>query len=100
MTRTVSPQSGLTALLDALEAELFAAPADDLRDALCEAGRAGTLVCHEVRALLNEAIAENEDGSAATLWFDTCARTGLDRIFGISRELRAGAFLAQSYRRH
>src|SRR6516164_10686924 len=58
MTRTVSPQSGLTALLDALEGELLAAPADDLRDALCEAGRAGKLVCQEVRALLNEAIAE------------------------------------------
>ena len=91
MTRTGNPHSGLTALLDAFEAELLAAPADEVRDALREAGRAGNVACQEVRALLNEATAASEDGSAATAWFDTCAGTGLDRLFGISRELRAGA---------
>src|SRR6516164_7661140 len=91
MTRTGNPHSRLTVLLDAFEAELLAAPADEVRDALREAGRAGNVACQEVRALLNEAIAASEDGSAATAWFDTCAGTGLDRLFGISRELRAGA---------
>ena len=107
MTRTGNPHSRLTAVLDALEAELLAAPADEVRNALREAGRAGNVACQEVRALLNEAIAASEDGSAATAWFDTFAGTGLDRLFGISKELRAGArcharngaILAQSYRR-
>jgi DNA-directed RNA polymerase specialized sigma24 family protein len=61
---------------------------------------------HEVRAFLNEAIAASEEGSAATLPLDTC--TGLDRLLGISRELRlaaryhprASAFPAWSWRRH
>jgi hypothetical protein len=108
MTRAGNPQSRLTALLDALEVELLAAPADEVRDALRDAGRAGNVACKEVRALLNKAIAASEDGSAATAWFDTCTETGLDRLFGISTELRAGArchphtgpILAQSYRRH
>jgi hypothetical protein len=108
MTRIDYRQSGLTALLDALEQELLSAHADEVRDALRETGRTHTIACLEVRALLNEAIAASEDGSAATASFDTCAGTGLDRLFGISRELRAGArchphtgvILAQSYRRH
>ena len=105
MTRTGNPHSGLTALLDAFEAELLAAPADEVRDALREAGRAGNVACQEVRALLNEAIAASEDGPAATLPPDAC--TGLDQLLGVSKELRAGArcharngaILAQSYRR-
>jgi len=107
MTRIRYSQSGLTALLDALERELLAAPADEVRDAWRATGRARDFACEEVRTLLNEAIAASEDGSAATAWFDTFAGTGLDRLFGISKELRAGArcharngaILAQSYRR-
>jgi hypothetical protein len=106
MTRTSNPHSRLTALLDALEAELLAAPADKVRDALREAGRAGNVACQEVRALLNEAIAASEDGSAATLPPDAC--TGLDQLLGVSKELRpaargnthASAFPAWSCRRH
>jgi hypothetical protein len=86
MIRMGSPQFGLTALLDALERELLAAQADEVPDALRESGHARNIVCQEIRALLNEAIAESEDGSAATLPSDIC--TGLDRLLGFSRELR------------
>ena len=91
MTRMGYPQSKLTALLDALERELLAAPADELRDALRETGRARNIACQEVRALLNEAIAASEEGSAATLPPETCARTGLDRLLGVSMKLRLAA---------
>jgi hypothetical protein len=100
------PQSGLTALLDALELELLAAHPDDMRDAGRETGRARNIACQEVRALLNEAIAAVEEGSAATTSPYTC--TGLDRLPGASRELRpaarcrphAGVFPSLSCRRH
>jgi hypothetical protein len=88
MTRMNCPRSGLTALLDALERELLAAPADEVRAAWRSTGRARNLACQEVRALLNEAIAASEDGSAATLPPDTCA--GPDRLFDVSRKLRSG----------
>ena len=106
MTRTGNPHSRLTALLDALEAELLAAPADEVRDALREAGRAGNVACQEVRALLNEAIAASEEGSAAIPPPDTW--TELDARLIVSRELRTAprdhphhnAFSASSRRRH
>jgi hypothetical protein len=106
MTRIRYPQSGLTALLDALERELLAAPAAEVRDAWRETGRARNIVCEKVRALLDEAIAASEDGSAARPPPDSCA--GLDRLLGVSRELRAAprghshanAFPAWSSRRH
>jgi hypothetical protein len=77
-----------------------------VRDAWRETGPARNIACQEVRALLNDAIAANEDGSAATLPPDTCA--GIDRLFGVSRQLRpadrgqpcASAFPALSCRRH
>jgi hypothetical protein len=89
MTRIGYPQSGLTALLDALERELLATQADEVRDALRESGRARNIVCQEVQALLNEAIAASEEDSAATLPADTRAR--LDRLLGVSMELRPAA---------
>jgi hypothetical protein len=106
MTRTGYPQSGLTALLDALERELLAAPADEVRGAWRESGRARNIACQEVRALLDEAIAASEDDSAPTLLPDTCAR--LDRLLGVSMklrlaargQLRAGAVPFLSCRRH
>jgi hypothetical protein len=108
MTRTGYPQSGLTALLDALERELLAADADDVRDAWRETGRARNIACQEVRALLNQAIAASEDGSAAMPPPGARAGTGLDRLLGVSRQLRpaarchprAGAVPAWSCRRH
>jgi hypothetical protein len=106
MTRTNYPQSGLTALLDALERELLAAPADEVRSAWHESGRARNMAFLEVQALLDEAIAASEDGSAAPSPSDTCA--GLDRLLGVSMRLRAAArghpqanaFPAWSSRRH
>jgi hypothetical protein len=88
MTCIRYPQSGLTALLDALERELLFAPAKEVRNAWRETGRARNIVCEEIRALLNEAIAASEDGSAAPPP-DTCA--GLDGLLGVSRKLRPEA---------
>ena len=106
MTRTGNPQSRLTALLDAFERELLAAPADEVRRAWRNTGRARDIACQEVRVLLNEAVAASEEGSAATLLPDACS--GLDRHLGVSRELpaalrghpQANAFPALSCRRH
>jgi hypothetical protein len=89
-----------------LERELLAAHADEVRDAWREIDRARNIACQEVRALLNEAIAASEDGSAATPPPDTCA--GLDQLLGVSGKLRpgahchphAGVVLAWSCRRH
>jgi hypothetical protein len=93
MTRIGYPQSELTALLDALERELLAAQADEVHDAWRETGRMGSIVCQEVRALLNEAITASEDDSAATLPPDACARTG-------RCDPHASGFRALSCRRH
>jgi hypothetical protein len=91
VTRRDHPQSRLTALLDALERELLATQADEVRHACRKAGRARDIACQEVRTLLNEAIAASEEGSAATLPPDTCI--GPDRHLGVSRGLqRARAF--------
>jgi hypothetical protein len=106
MTRTHYPQAALTAVLDALERELLAAHPAEVREAWREIGRARNIACQEVRALLDEAIAASEDGSAAPLPPDTYA--GLDRLLGVSWKLRpgahshprAGAVLACSCRRH
>jgi hypothetical protein len=106
MTRTGNPQSRLTALLDALERELLAAPADEVRHAWRKTGRARDIACQEVRVLLNKAIAASEEDSVAAPPPDI--RAGLDRLLGVSRELRAAprghpqanAFPALSSRRH
>ena len=99
-------QPELMALLDALEQELLAAPAAEVRDAWRDAGRVRNVVCQEVRALLDEAITASEDSPAAMLPSDSCAGPG--RLFGVSRQPRpadqgqprAGAFSALSCRRH
>jgi hypothetical protein len=106
MTRMDYQQSGLTALLDALERELLAAPADEVRAAVRETGRVRNIARQEVRVLLNEAIAASEEDSAAASPPDT--RAGLDRVLGVSIELRPearrhphrSAFAAWSCRRH
>jgi hypothetical protein len=46
---TVDPPAALTALLDALEAELLAAPTVEVRFSLCLTGRARDAACDEVR---------------------------------------------------
>jgi hypothetical protein len=65
MTRLAHLPATLTALLDALEAELLAAPTVEVRDILRLTGRARDAACNEVRSLLNEAKAATEEGSAA-----------------------------------
>ena len=64
MKRTWSLPSGLTALLDALEQDLLAAPVDEVRDAQRATGRARQAACQEVRSLLDEPVAAGEDSPA------------------------------------
>lgn len=71
--------SQLTALLDALERDLLAAPVDEVRDALGKTGRARDAVCQEVRTLLNEAAIASENVSAMTIPFNLRAKNGLHR---------------------
>jgi hypothetical protein len=66
MTRPAHFLSALTALLDALEAELLTAPSEEVRDVLRGTGRAQGAACQEVRSLLNKAQAATEEGSAPT----------------------------------
>jgi hypothetical protein len=106
MNRMGFPLAGLTALLDALERELIATPADEVRNICRESRRARKIACQEVRALLNEAIAMSEEGSTATLPPD--AGIGPDPHLGVSGEIRAASrghshantFPACSSRRH
>jgi hypothetical protein len=79
MNRMGHAPSGLTALLDALERDLLAAPKDEVRDAMGETGRARDAACQEIRSLLNEAMAASDDGSAVTAPPNIRARTGLPR---------------------
>ena len=72
MTRPAHPVAALAALLDALEAELLAAPTEEVRDTLRLTGRARDAACDEVRSLLNEAKAATEEGFARTMPHDMC----------------------------
>jgi hypothetical protein len=71
MTRQAHAPAALTALLDALEAELLAAPAVEVRFSLSLTGRARDAAGDEVRSLLNEAKAATEEGSAQVRPHDT-----------------------------
>ena len=66
MTRRADPLAALTTLLDALEAELLAAPTVEVRFSLYLTGRARDAACQEVRSLLTDAGAATEEGSAPT----------------------------------
>ncbi len=52
--------AALEALLDAMEADLLAAPAEDVRDALCETGQSKDGAYREIRSVLDEACAADE----------------------------------------
>ena len=77
MTRPRHPPSALATLLDALEAELLAAPAEEVRDALRETGRARDSACQEIRTLLDDATAADADASPAPTSHDLGDRPGL-----------------------
>ena len=79
VSRARNPRSRLAALLDALERELLAADADDVRGALADTGRAASIAGQQVRALLNEAVAASEDGPPVTPPQEQYAGTGLPR---------------------
>ena len=66
MTRLANSPGMLTALLDALEAELLAAPAIEVRFSLSLTGRARSAASQEVRSLLDEAKAATEEGVTRT----------------------------------
>ena len=61
MRRPGHGPDGLQALLDAVEAELLAAPIEEVRDVLRETGRARDAVCREIRSVLNEAARSSRD---------------------------------------
>ena len=71
--------SGLTALLDALEQDLLAAPADEVRDTQRETGRARQSACYEVRSLLNEAVAASKEGTTETVSYRINIWNGIPR---------------------
>jgi hypothetical protein len=61
MIRPGIRSSAVTRLLDAMEADLLTATAEELHDALRETGRDPDGACQEIRAVL-EAALEREDG--------------------------------------
>ena len=79
MTKRPDPSLALLTLLDALEAELLAAPAAEVRDALRETGRARDGACREVRSGLDDAAAANEDGPIPVAPCDLRGLPGLHR---------------------
>ena len=67
MTARWRAPSALTALLDALEAELLGAPIAEVQAGLGETGRIREGVAREVRALLRDAEADGHDGGPHAL---------------------------------
>lgn len=61
MIRPWATPSALTALLDALEADLLGAPKQEVQAALRETGRAREGAIHELRSLLRDAQAGGHD---------------------------------------
>lgn len=66
MNRRRTRQSGLTRLLDALEWDILAAPADEIRDALDKTEQAQDVTCQEVRFLLSKAVVASKEDSTVT----------------------------------
>jgi hypothetical protein len=61
MTSPRDTPAALTALLDALEADLLHAPTPDVRSALRETGRSRDSAVYEVRSLLRDVQADDTD---------------------------------------
>jgi hypothetical protein len=67
MTRFGNRSSALVRLLDALEADLLTASAEELRGALCETGRDPSGTCKEIRAMLVATLQQEDGASLPTL---------------------------------
>ena len=61
MTTRWDPPAALTALLDALEADLLGAPKEDVQAALRDTSRAKEGAIREIRSLLRDAEGGNDD---------------------------------------
>jgi hypothetical protein len=66
MTRPGNRASALVRLLDALEADLLTAAAEELRGALCETGRDPSGTCQEITAVLEAAMQQEDDTPTPT----------------------------------
>jgi hypothetical protein len=67
MTRPGIRSSSLVRLLDALEADLLTAAAEELHDALRETGRDPGDACQEIRAVLEAAMQQEHGASLPNL---------------------------------
>ncbi len=67
MTRPGIRSSALVRLLDALEADLLTATAEELHDALRETGRDPGGACQEISAVLEAALQQEDGPSPPTL---------------------------------
>ena len=70
MTKPWNMPSALAALLDALEADLLGAPAQEVQAALRETGRARESAIYEIRSLLRDVQADDHDRCPLTTLSD------------------------------
>lgn len=79
MTAGLDTPAALTALLDALEADLLSAPKEDVGAALRETGRAKEGAIREIRSLLRHAEGDSYEGYALALPSDEHNEIGPQR---------------------
>lgn len=73
--------AALEALLDAMEADLLAAPAEDVRDALCETGRSKDGAYRETQLVLDEAYEADEGCTPTRALSNLGNRDSLHRLY-------------------
>ncbi len=73
--------AALEALLDAMEADLLAAPAEDVQDALRETGRSKDGAYREIRLMLDEAFAADEGCTPTRTPSNLGSQDGLHRLY-------------------
>jgi len=81
MKRHQSLRGALEALLDAMEADLLAAPAEDVRDALRETGPSKDGAYRELRSVLDEAFAADEGCTPTRTPFNPGSQDGPHRLY-------------------
>ena len=74
--------SALEALLDSLEADLVAASAEEMQDAVRETGRSKDSACREVQSVVDGAVVASEDCLSRRAFH------GLDSQLGLCRPYR------------